>query len=119
MTTIDRPALREMMAKVMDFEVLQGKLGPFYQTRDHTFGLYAVNWTPDTNPTQVLGPGMLVERMREKGWYLNLEAYRKEDGYVANFNTATVYPGPQASHDNPATAICLAIEAAMKDKTDE
>lgn len=88
---------------------------PTYSNGEN-FDILVENWHPLTNWNQLK---LVIEKMRELGWYINIEGYRKEDGYVVNFNTKDIYPGPQSSHKDLPTAVLMAAREAIEPESPE
>lgn len=120
MTDIDRPALREKMAGVMGWkdscdEDTQQRMWVRKNPIDgeDDFVMFQKLWNPLTDLNQAF---MLSRKMAERGWRMFIispdiiEPNKTSVGF-----TKSSWPFSYLKDANPATAICLAVEEAMKE----
>jgi hypothetical protein len=82
MTDTERNELREWSAGVMGWERVYAEGLPMWKFPNGRWD--SVKWTPDTDYNQLFN--LFIPRMRELGWYLQLNNYSDDDeGYQARF----------------------------------
>lgn len=66
------------------------------------------DWHPSTDYNQLFGPGGVVEKMREKGFYLKLS--NQDDAYWASVHDEN---GKKIAEDFDLTSLALAVLSAI------
>ena len=113
MTPEDLQELRDWSALKMGWFYCGNKDGfTTFSTKEEFEGeiydkIFSLIWTPDTDLNQAF---QVVERMREKGWFIMLHNDTGNAGYRAEFDKHGMKKG-YGRTDNPCLAILLAARA--------
>ena len=112
MTPEEIQELRDWSARKMGWYLdPKTTLEPNYRNVANMFAIYVKDWHPDTDLNQCF---LLVEKMREEGFYLRLDD-NTDNHYIADFydDNGLFYRDSKGSgfSDNPALAIIMAAKA--------